>query len=212
MSEVATESNLLRNWGKQNLWPINRNFLELLQRCAAPLNARLLRENFCCQIKRELFFRIVETEQTSQLFWRNRFVVGNFRYISERHQRHWVDCDSISSLHITYHSVSLWHSSTRTSCRREVQRVSLNDVSCREVVHLSSLSRYRNMDYRRYKFETSPLIPLPPAIYSEVPRALRFILCCEYPLYDSYKISKPDSQYGPGTISLTHSYSYQQHA
>lgn len=65
------------------------------------------------------------------------------------------------------------------------------------------------MDYRRYKFETSPIIPMPTSIYSEVPRGLKFILCCEYPFYDSYDISKPDSAYGPPTATaLTHSHSY----
>lgn len=152
--------------------------------------------------------RFVENESPSKLFRRNCAVVGNFRDFPKRHQGHWVDRNSVADLHNIHHSISLRHSCAWARVRWEVQGVSWT------VFHapvLIALSHYRNMDYRRYKFETSPLIPIPSSIYSEVPRALKFILCCEYPLYDSYKISRPDSPYGPGALSLTHSYSYQQH-
>ncbi|XP_065217098.1 uncharacterized protein LOC135843220 isoform X2 [Planococcus citri] len=55
------------------------------------------------------------------------------------------------------------------------------------IPHLERSTDYKyknNPKYRLYKTSTSPLIPLPSGIYSEVPKVLKFILCCEFPLYD----------------------------
>lgn len=48
--------------------------------------------------------------------------------------------------------------------------------------------RYGSMEeYQRYKRATSPLLPLPPGLYKEVPTCFKCLICFEFPIYTNSK-------------------------
>ncbi|OQR74334.1 hypothetical protein BIW11_03438 [Tropilaelaps mercedesae] len=49
-------------------------------------------------------------------------------------------------------------------------------------------------DYVEYKKTTSPLIPLPPEVYRQVPAILKGLLLCEFPFYSSTPAPGNDSE------------------
>ncbi|KAH8018349.1 hypothetical protein HPB51_003305 [Rhipicephalus microplus] len=48
--------------------------------------------------------------------------------------------------------------------------------------------RYGCMEeYQRYKRTTSPLVPMPPGLYREVPSCFKCLICFEFPIYTNSK-------------------------
>jgi len=43
-----------------------------------------------------------------------------------------------------------------------------------------------------YKKSTSPLIPIPPSLYIEVPGFIKMLCCCELPLYNWMRAHSSD--------------------
>ncbi|KAF0771921.1 S5A REDUCTASE domain-containing protein [Aphis craccivora] len=63
------------------------------------------------------------------------------------------------------------------------------------IPHLERVSDHRfrnNAHYQLYKRSTSPLIPIPPSLYIEVPGFIKMLCCCELPLYNWMKAHPSD--------------------
>jgi hypothetical protein len=43
---------------------------------------------------------------------------------------------------------------------------------------------HRNPAYREYKQRTSPIVPLPPALYTALPSCIKMTLLFEFPIYN----------------------------
>lgn len=62
----------------------------------------------------------------------------------------------------------------------------------------SSDSKFgKDVDYRTYKYSTSPLIPFPPALYRPIPKFLKVVLFFEFPLYDNLEDSGTQDNTSP---------------
>ena len=56
-------------------------------------------------------------------------------------------------------------------------------------------------EYTRYKQQTSPLIPLPPIIYRNLPQVVKMVLFFEYPMFQYKPASLLDGDHGHGVAA-----------
>lgn len=64
-------------------------------------------------------------------------MVGDFRDIAQRHQRHRVDSDTFADIYDAHHPVLVGHPREGAGGGREVQRVRENDKLCRRACSIN---------------------------------------------------------------------------
>mmetsp|Transcript_52113 Transcript_52113/g.127237 ORF Transcript_52113/g.127237 Transcript_52113/m.127237 type:complete len:304 (+) Transcript_52113:181-1092(+) len=64
------------------------------------------------------------------------------------------------------------------------------------ILEASADKRYGDKeDYKKYKAETSVLIPVPPSVYASIPRSIKTTLLCDWPIYNKPREGEAGQSY-----------------